>query len=110
MHRTARLTRYAWVASATLLGACAGGTVHTSARPAAACAAVPLTTTPIDSALVVVTSPVDLTNAPRATTFGETFVFGLTGAAPSIDCRGKALGAASYQARLAAPSTITLDP
>jgi hypothetical protein len=58
-----------------------------------------------------VTSPIDLANAPRATTFGETFVFGLTRAgADSTDCRGNALGAASYQARAAGPSTIALDP
>jgi hypothetical protein len=59
----------------------------------------------------VLTSPVDLTNAPRATTFGEIFVFGLVGEGRNLmDCRGNALGAASYTARGAGPSRITLDP
>jgi hypothetical protein len=61
--------------------------------------------------VVVLTSPVDLTNAPRAKTFGEILVFGLIGEGRNLlDCRGIALGAASYTARRTGASTITLDP
>ena len=113
MRATARLTRHAPIAAAIVVAACGGGRVQSSASPtgAVACAAAPSATTPIDSAVVVVTSPIDLANAPHPTTFGETFVFGLTRERPdSIDCRGNALGVASYQARAAGPSTIALDP
>lgn len=111
--QVARLTRHASVASMIVAAACQGGRVHSSTTPAGAmpCAAAPSPTTSIDSAVVVVTSPVDLINAPRATTFGETFVFGLTReAAASMDCRGHALGVGLYVARTTGPSTITLDP
>ena len=113
MRVTARLTRRAWVAAAIITAACVGGRVHSSPSSDAtiACAAAPPATSPIDSALIVVTSPIDLTNAPRATTFGETFVFGLTReGADLVDCHGKTLGSTSYTARRADPSAITLDP
>jgi hypothetical protein len=97
--------------------ACQGGRVHSSTTIAGAvpCAAAPSPTTPIDSAVVVVASPVDLSNAPRATTFGETFIFGLTRETGGLtDCRGNALGTggvpAPYVARAAGSTTIILDP
>jgi hypothetical protein len=113
----ARLTRHASVASIVVAAACQGGRVHSSTTPAGAvpCAAAPSPTTSIDSAVVVVTSPVDLTNAPRATTFGETFIFGLTTERGDLtDCRGNALGivgvSAPYVARAVGSTTIILDP
>ena len=115
--QVAWLKRHASVASMVVAAACQGGRVHSSTTSPGAvpCAAAPSPTTSIDSAVVVVTSPVDLSNVPRSPTFGETFIFGLTREAPDlVDCRGKPLGTdgvpAPYVARAASASNITLDP
>ena len=107
------LRRQAAVASAIIGAACGGGQVQSAASPVGtvACGAAPFAAPGIDSAVVVVTSQVALTKTPRATTFGETFVFALIGERPDfMDCRGRSLGAASYIAREGGSSTINLDP
>jgi hypothetical protein len=68
-------------------------------------------TTPVDSASVVVVSPVDARNAQRPTTWGEQFVFGLTDTLQRLDCAGRSLaGAGPYVARDVGRSTLELEP
>lgn len=43
----------------------------------------------VDSASIVITSPVNLQNAPRPTTWGERFVFDLAHDTAQLDCRGR---------------------
>jgi hypothetical protein len=68
-------------------------------------------TAAVDSASVVVVSPVDARNAQRPTTWGERFVFGLTDTVPRLDCAGRSLTAAGpYSVRDAGRSTLVLEP
>ena len=67
----------------------------------------------MDSASVVVTSPVTLQNAPRPTTWGERFVFDLADdAAVRLDCRGRPTpdAAGPYRIRDVGRSTLLLEP
>ncbi len=94
-------------------GACSSGAKPPSTRtvPERECAVVPLPATPIESATVVVTSPVNLTNAPHFTTWGERFVFDLAyDTRLHFDCQGRPLGSPRYRARELGPSTFLLEP
>jgi hypothetical protein len=62
---------------------------------------------------VVVTSPVNVQNAPRATTWGERFVFDLADdTAARLDCRGRPTrdAAGPYRIRDVGRSTLLLEP
>ena len=98
--------------TATAVAACATAHPHaTSASAANACEVLPAPATPVESATVVVTSPIDLGAAPRATTFGERFVFDLAYDAPTrVDCRANPLGAVMYRMRDTGRSTFRLEP
>lgn len=101
------------VAIATLLAtACAGSRPPASLPTGNACALVTSATT-ADSASIVVTSPVDIRNAPRATTWGEQFVFRfLPDTVTRLDCRRRPMteAAGPYRARDGGRSTLLLDP
>ena len=67
----------------------------------------------VDSAIIVVTSPVDVQNAPRPTTWGERFVFDLANdTAARLDCRGRPIpdAAGPYRIRDVGRSTLLLEP
>ena len=68
---------------------------------------------PVDSASVVVTSPVNVQNALRPTTWGERFVFDLADdPAARLDCRGRPTSDAAgpYRIRDVGRSTLLLEP
>ena len=98
--------------AALLAAACAGSRPPASLPASDACALVTSATT-ADSASIVVTSPVDLRNAPRATTWGERFVFRfLDGTDTRLDCRRRPVteAAGPYRARDGGRSTLLLEP
>jgi len=67
----------------------------------------------VDSASVVVTSPVNVQNAPRPPTWGERFVFDLADdTAARLDCRGRPTSDAAgpYRIRDVGRSTLLLEP
>ena len=67
----------------------------------------------VDSASIVVTSPVNVQSAPRATTWGERFVFDLANdTAARLDCRGRPTpdAAGPYRIRDLGRSTLLLEP
>lgn len=101
------------VAIATLLAAACAGSRPPAPLPATdACAIVTSATAP-DSASIVVTSPVDMRNAPRATTWGERFVFRFTDDTTArLDCRRQPVTevAGPYRARDVGRSTLLLEP
>jgi hypothetical protein len=69
--------------------------------------------TTLDSATIVVTSPVAVRNAPRATTWGEQFVFRfLADTGTRLDCRRRPITevAGPYRARDVGRSTLLLEP
>jgi hypothetical protein len=100
---------------ATLLTTACGGSRLPAPAPASAadgCALI-RSSTPADSASIVVTSPVDIRNAPRATTWGERFVFRLTSdTGATVDCRRRPVteAAGPYRARDVGRSTLLLEP
>ena len=105
--------RYITSVVALAAAACGGG----SRLPAPSVPAVDpcLITTPgdVDSASIIVTSPVDLRNSARPTTWGERFVFSLTrDTTARLDCRGQSLAdaARAYRATDAGRSTLRLEP
>jgi len=99
------------VTLAVVSGGCGGPRVPaTHPAPARECALFSAPAALADSAVVVLTSPVDLTNAPRATTWGERFVFDLAyDTGRQFDCRGRAVDVA-YRARAVGQSTFLLEP
>lgn len=109
-----RLLRSSVVTIGTLVTLACGG----SRAPAAAhlqtgdACALTAASPPVDSASVVLTSPVDVHNAPRATTWGEGFVFALADTAAKRDCRDRPLNnvAGPYGIRDVGRSTLQLEP
>ena len=100
------------VAALTLLTtACHRSHAPAPLPPADACI-VTASSLAVDSAAIVVTSPVNVQNAPRATTWGERFVFDLANdSAPRLDCRGRPASDAAgpYRIRDVGRSTLLLD-
>jgi hypothetical protein len=106
------VTLIAAVTATLLTTACAGSRPPASLPAGNACALIASATT-AESAAIVVTSPVDMRNAPRATTWGERFVFRLVrDTAPTLDCRRRPMTelAGPYRARDAGASTLMLEP
>ena len=97
----------------TLLTTACGGS-HAPARlpPADACI-VTASSAAVDSAAIVITSPVNVQNAPRPTTWGERFVFDLANDGTSrLDCLGRPASDAAgpYRIRDVGRSTLLLEP
>ena len=81
--------------------------------PAADACALVTSSAAVDSASVVVTSPVDVRDAPRPTTWGERFVFDLADdTVARLDCHGRRRtdAAGPYRIRDVGRSTLSLDP
>jgi len=101
------------VAIPTLLIAACGGSRAPAPLPASDACLVTAASAAVDSASIVVTSPVNVQNAPRATTWGERFVFELANdSSARLDCRGRpaADAAGPYRIREAGRSTLLLEP
>jgi len=64
----------------------------------------------VDSASIVVTSPVNVQNAPRATTWGERFVFGLADDTTArLDCHGHPASDAAGPYRISGVNAVMKD-
>ena len=101
------------VAIPTLLTTACGGSRAPAPNPASDACIITASSAAVDSASVVVTSPVTLQNAPRPTTWGERFVFDLADdAAVRLDCRGRPTpdAAGPYRIRDVGRSTLLLEP
>jgi hypothetical protein len=101
------------VTIATLLTTACGGSRAPVPVPASDACVLVTSPTAVDSASIVVTSPVDMRNAPRATTWGERFVFRFTDDTTArLDCRRKPIteAAGPYRARDVGRSTLLLEP
>jgi len=100
------------VAIPTLLTTACGGSRAPAPLPASDACIITASSAAVDSASVVVTSPVTLQNAPRPTTWGERFVFDLADTAARLDCRGRPTpdAAGPYRIRDIGPSTLLLEP
>ena len=101
------------VAVPTLLSTACGGSHAPAPLPASDACRVTASSASIDSATIVVTSPVNVQNAPRATTWGERFVFGLADDTTArLDCRGRPTpdAAGPYRIRDVGRSTLLLEP
>lgn len=101
------------VAIATLLVTACAGSRPPASLPASDACAITGSATTADSVAIVVTSPVDMRNVPRATTWGERFVFRLAGdAGAALDCRRRPMTepAGPYHARDVGHSTLLLEP
>jgi len=101
------------VAIATLLTTACGGSRTPAPLPAADACLITASSATVDSASVVVTSPVNVQNAPRPTTWGERFVFDLANdTAARLDCRGRPTpdAAGPYRIRDVGRSTLLLEP
>ena len=97
----------------TLLAAACGGSRVPAPLPASDACLVTTSSATVDSASIVLTSPVNAQNAPRPTTWGERFVFDLANdTAAKLDCRGRPTtdAAGPYRIRDAGRSTLLLDP
>jgi hypothetical protein len=97
---------------ATLLATACGGSRLPAPLPAADACALITSPSAVDSASIVVTSPVDLRNAPFPTTWGERFVFRFTNdTAAGLDCRRRPVteAAGPYRARELGRSTLLLE-
>lgn len=97
----------------TLLTTACGGSRTPPPLPATDACMIAASSVAVDSASVVVTSPVNLQNAPRPTTWGERFVFDLTDTtAARLDCRGRPVtdAAGPYRVRDVGRSTLQLEP
>lgn len=98
---------------AVLLAAACGGSRAPAPLVAGDACAITASSSGADSASIVVTSPVDMRNAPNATTWGERFVFRLTSdTTERLDCRRRPVTPAAelYRARDAGRSTLLLEP
>ena len=111
MRRVGLVSSIVVVAIATFLaGACGGSRSHV-ALPVGATCALDTARATVDSASVVVTSPIDPRNAPRPTTWGERFAFDLAYETFfRVDCGGKTLGAAPYRIRDLGFFKLLLEP
>ena len=108
-----RLATSLVVVAALIAGGCGTSPPRITATPAQACAVVTAPSAPVDSASIVVTSTVDARNAPRPTTWGERFVFGLAfDTVPRLDCHGRPVAdvAGPYRVREAGRSIVLLEP
>lgn len=99
---------------ATLVtGACGASRARVAPPAADVCALVPPASALVDSASIVVTSPVDARNVLRPMTWGERFVFDLVSDTVTLrDCRGQALAArvGPYRMTDLGRSTLLLEP
>jgi len=99
--------------AATLIGA-ACGTPRPSVAPHGTDVCTVDSASPsIDSASVVLTSPVDVKNAPHPTSWGERFLFRLAyDTSTGVDCRGRPMPkhAGSYTVFDGGRSTFILEP
>ena len=100
------------VAIPTVLTAACGRPRVPTPLPSSDACMVTASSAPVDSASVVVTSPVNVQNAPRPTTWGERFVFALADTAAKRDCRDRPLSnvAGPYGIRDVGRSTLQLEP
>jgi hypothetical protein len=109
-----RFLRSSVVAISTLVtSACGGPRAPAPADlPAGDTCVLGTVSSPADSASVVLTSPVDVRNAPHATTWGERFVFDLADTAARRDCHGRPVNDAAgpYRIRDLGSSTLLLEP
>ena len=116
----ARLLRHArfltvLLTTALIVAACSSAARSATRARAADCTIGPAPATLADSATIVVTSPIDLTDPTRGTTWGEAFLLGLTSdsaGAPVLDCERRPLTtkAGPYRLQRVNQSTITLTP
>ena len=100
------------VAIATLLAAACAGSRPPAALPTSNACALVTSATTLDSASIVVTSPVDPRNAPNAMTWGERFVFRLLrDTSTELDCHRRPMNEAvgPYRVRDAGRSTLLLE-
>ena len=107
------LRSFVGVAIPTLLSIACGGARTAAPLPAGDACLVTTSSATVDSASVVLTSPVNVQNAPRATTWGERFVFDLANdSAAKLDCRGRTLADAAgpYRIRDIGRTTLLLEP
>ena len=101
------------VAIPTLLTTACGGSPAPAPLPATDACLVTVSSAAVDSASIVVTSSVNVQNAPRATTWAERFVFDLANdTAARVDCRGRPApnAAGPYRIRDVGRSTLLLEP
>jgi len=97
----------------TLLSTACGGSHAPAPLPSSDACLVTASSATLDSASIVVTSPVTLPHAPRATTWGERFVFGLADDTTArLDCHGHPASDAAgpYRIRDVGRSTLLLEP
>ena len=106
------LRSFAVVGIATLLAVACGGSRPPAPLPASDACLVTASSAALDSASIVVTSPVNVQNAPSATTWGERFVFDLASDTARLDCGGRPTpdAAGPYHIRDIGRSTLLLEP
>jgi len=107
------LRSFVVVAVPTLLTTACGRSRAPAPLPASDACLVTAPSAAVDSASIVVTSPVNVQNAPHATTWGERFVFDLVSdTIARLDCHGRPArdAAGPYRIREVRRSTVLAEP